>query len=231
MLLRWTRAALLGAVVFGSGVLAHASADGLLPGVTTLVLLYVGCVAGCAVFLGARASSSRLVLLSVAGQVAVHTLLAASAGHRGDASLVRSASVAHRVAIQPWNPRSGQTYDQWVHQFAGNQPTGLELPGWITHSIVDLSAHPVMALAHVVGAVAIGLWLARGEQALWMLVVLTSDQVLASVRRLIVCVRPMFPLGPLRLARIDFFIDPAPRRSVWSRVPALRGPPVLLPAR
>src|SRR5690349_13093944 len=106
--LRWSRAALLGAMAFLAGVGAHLSADGRLPGPVGLTLLALGCTTGAAMFLGRQASTRRLIVLVVGGQGFVHTGLAALAGHRGDP--VRVAPRLHPVAAVD---RSGSYFDQW----------------------------------------------------------------------------------------------------------------------
>jgi hypothetical protein len=87
--LRWTRALLLAVVAMGSGVIAHLSADGRLPGPWVLALLFLLCVAGAAALLGRPASTLRVVVMTVAGQTFVHGFLTALSGHRGDPPLRR----------------------------------------------------------------------------------------------------------------------------------------------
>src|SRR4051794_11031166 len=57
--LRWARALLLAVVAMGSGVIAHLTADGRLPGPAMLGLLFLLCVAGAAALLGRPASTLR----------------------------------------------------------------------------------------------------------------------------------------------------------------------------
>lgn len=230
--LRWARAATLGVVALGTGTVAHAGADGLLPGPTGMVVLAVLCTALAAAFLGRQASTTRLVALVVGGQSLVHTGLAAMAGHRGDP--VTSAATTPRVAPTPVpGPRTGSYYEQW----AQSRPVGGEVepvvPAWLVHAFADLAGHPVMALAHVLAAVAVGLWLAVGERALWAVLVLTAALALALVRRL----HDALTGGPVAVPvpgaaarRAAYARLPIPRRPAWSHPLTRRGPPALLTA-
>ncbi len=60
-------------------------------------------------------------------------------------------------------------------------PSGPVLTGpalWLHHLGEDLTAaHAVMALAHGAAAAVVGLWLARGEHAVWLLVALAGQVV------------------------------------------------------
>ena len=88
--LLWGRAAVVGLLAFGLGVLGYASADGLLPGSGVLVGLAVVSVLFSVPMLTSRASTLRLVMLVVGGQTATHLSLSLSAGHAGDPRAVRS---------------------------------------------------------------------------------------------------------------------------------------------
>ena len=93
----WSRAALLGGVMLGSGAVSHVAAGGLLPHPLVVLLLGGGCVVLSARFLLGRASTRRVVALVVAGQALSHTVLSALAGHRGDPVSVSGASGAPSV--------------------------------------------------------------------------------------------------------------------------------------
>src|SRR3954453_165245 len=82
--LRWCRALLLATVAFVAGVAAHLGADGLMPGRTALVILFLTCTVGAAVFLGRPASRLRVVLLLVGGQTFIHGGPPPLGGARGD---------------------------------------------------------------------------------------------------------------------------------------------------
>ena len=232
--LRWTRALLLAAVAMGSGVIAHLTADGRLPGPAVLGLLFLLCVAGAAALLGRPASTLRVVVMTVAGQTLVHGFLTALSGHRGDPPLrrvmVASAPVPAPVPTGPG--RRGSYFDLVyapTHQGAGAQ---LVLPAPVQHLMADVSGpHAVMALAHVAAAVIVGLWLAVGERALWHLVVLAAD----GARRVVEAACSSYARvrwgARVLLAPLPLPDDrPPPRlRQVLDRIVVRRGPP-LLPA-
>ncbi len=233
--LRWTRALLLAVVAMGSGMVAHISADGRLPGPEVLGVLFLVCVVAAAGFLGRPASTLRVVVLTVAGQTFVHGFLTALSGHRGDPPLHRIAATP--VPVQPSVPTPGQgrsgTYFDLAYaptdQAAGTQ---LALPAPVQHLMADLTGpHAVMALAHIAAAVLVGLWLAVGERALWHLVALATDgargvvaATCASYALVRLAVRIALPPLPLR------DLGPPPKaRDVLDRIVVRRGPP-LLPA-
>jgi hypothetical protein len=232
--LRWTRALLLAVVAMGSGVIAHLTANGRLPGPAVLGLLFLLCVAGAATLLGRPASTLRVVAMTVAGQTFVHGFLTALSGHRGDPPLRRAvATPAPAPAALPTGPgRSGSYFDLVyapAHQGAGAQPV---LPAPVQHLMADLTGpHAVMALAHVAAAVIVGLWLAVGERALWLLVGLAAD----GARRVVEAACSSYARvrggtrelpAPLPLRRDG---PPPRRRQVLDRIVVRRGPP-LLPA-
>lgn len=224
--LRWWRALALASVAVGTGAVAHVSADGLLPGAVGLTVLVALCTALIAAFLGRQASTLRVVTLVVAGQAFVHAGLAALAGHRGDPL----ATPAPHPVIPPLGsgPRTGSYFDQWAH----TQPTGATapaVPGWLVHTVTDVAAHPAMALAHVGAAVAVGLWLAVGERALWAVLALTAALAVRLVRALAagLVLPPALPVAPASRSRRRPRI---PRTLQHSPGVSRRGPPHLLAA-
>ncbi len=205
-MLVWARAAVLGPAVLASGVVSHVAADGLLPHPVLLVGMLAACVALAALFLGAPASPARLVLLLVGGQALTHVLLSAGAGHAGTAAPAAASAEAHH----------------------GTATHGLA-PHVLEHV---LEQGPLMVVAHALGAVALGLWLAVGESALWHLVALTAGRIRVAVlaRRSLThaslvgvhhASRRLPVPAPLHLA----LPDTLPHRLVTRR-----GPPALLAA-
>jgi hypothetical protein len=184
--LRWSRALLLGVVAMGSGVLAHVSAGGLMPGSTALLVLLGLCVTTAASLLGRPASTLRVVVLLMSGQTVIHGALTAMSGHRGDPPVVHA-----RHPATPLRPtltggdgrRVGSLYDQlYVHQTGAARPQ-LSVPAPVQHVVADLTGpHAAMALAHLAAAAAVGLWLAMGERALWTVLTLMADRVRHTVR-------------------------------------------------
>ena len=232
--LRWTRALLLAVVAMGSGVVAHVSADGRLPGPAVLGVLFLVCVAGAAAFLGRPASTLRVVVLTVTGQTVVHGFLTALSGHRGDPPLRRVAAVTPSLHAQvpTGQGRRGSYFDLAYAPGHQGSSTQLVLPAPVQHLMADLTGpHALMALAHVAAAVVVGLWLAVGERALWHLVALATDgarrvvaAACASYALVRLAARSVLPPLPLRET------GPVPRPSqVLDRIVVRRGPP-LLPA-
>jgi hypothetical protein len=175
-LLRWSRAVLLGAVAMVAGVLGHLSADGLLPGPWALTVVLAVCIAGSAVFLGRPASRLRVVSLLVGGQTFVHGTLTALAGHRGDPPLRHALPPDPAVPVPHTSvTRVGSLADQYYAGHPASKHVSLTVPFPVQHLVADMTQqHAVMALAHLLAAVAVGLWLARGERALWALLALTA---------------------------------------------------------
>ncbi|MBO9524364.1 MAG: hypothetical protein J7518_22735 [Nocardioidaceae bacterium] len=226
--LRWARAAVLASVALGTGAVAHLSADGLLPGPGGLLVLALAWTTLAAMLLGRQASTLRLVALVVGGQAFVHTGLAAMAGHRGDPVTPHAAPSPLPMPTPHPVPRTGSYFDQW----AQSRPQGgaaPAVPAWLVHAVADVAEHPAMALAHVLAAVAVGLWLAVGERALFALLALTLTLVVALVRRLASVLGPV-PLVPRPVRRASYGLLRVPRRDVWSLGPVRRGPPFLLTA-
>ena len=154
--LRWARATVLALVSLTLGAGAHAGADGALPGPLWLLALLAPSVAAAARLLGRPATQGRVVLLVVAGQLLTHTALAALAGHPPPVT----GNAGH-------TGHAGHLADA-AAQTAGHGPAA------------------VMALAHLMAAVVVGLYLAVGEDALWGLLALAGDraQQLVAVDRL-----------------------------------------------
>jgi len=142
--LLWCRAALLASVALLAAALAHLGADGRLPGPLVLVVLLVTGTALCAPLLRREASRARVCALLVLGQAGVHVVLTALSGHAGHPGMPAADHAEHHAA----GPGSA-----------------------LEHLTSDLSGpHAVMAVAHALAAVVVGLWLASGERALWALV-------------------------------------------------------------
>jgi hypothetical protein len=154
-LLRWVRALVLAGVCLTLGVTLHVSADGLLPGPVPLLVLLGLSTAGAAAFLGAPASTRRVVALLVVWQTLVHGALTVLSGHRGDlpGSHAEAAGHGHGVASAR-----------------------------VQHLLADVTGpHVAMALGHLLAAAVVGLWLAAGERALWRLLTLAVRPVLSVV--------------------------------------------------
>jgi len=161
----WVRAFVLAAVALATGAVAHVQADGLLPGTDVLLVVTALGALACAPLLTREVSTPRLVVLLVAGQSVVHLVLSVTAGHRGQAA---SAPTIDRTPVTPMpTGRRGSYFDVAYAPAAGQHDAGLSVPAPLLHAFGDVTAHPGMALAHVLAAAACGWWLAQGERALW----------------------------------------------------------------
>ena len=180
----WGRAALVGLLTTGLGIIGHVSADGLLPGPGVLVGLAVASVLLGVPVLAREASRLRLVCLTVGGQTVTHLVLAVTAGHRGDVP-APSTTPATPLPSAPTLPtvdgrRVGSLQDAFQSGDGGASAhaTGLAVPG---HLVQDLSTHAPMMAAHLVVAALVGLWLAHGERVFWTLVRTTAGGLLSLV--------------------------------------------------
>ena len=222
--LRWTRAVLIASVAVSTGVVAHVSADGLLPGPRGLVLLTVLCTALTATFLGRQVGTLRIVALVVLGQGFIHSGLAAMAGHRGDPI---GTPTHYPVPAMGSGPRTGSYFDQWAQV----QPHGSSaaVPAWMVHTVADIAAEPLMAATHVLAAVVVGAWLAVGERALWAVVAVTAALTVRLVRALAAAL--VLPVPPAAAPVTSAFHRPRiPRTLQHSPGVTRRGPPRLLVA-
>lgn len=244
----WSRAAVLGPVVLVSGAVSHVAADGRLPSAVPMVLVLAACTLLSAFFLRSRASALRLVALLVGGQAATHLLLSVTAGHHGAGSGASgvgpvsgsSAGPALQVVADDGGRRVGSLADHFdAASAAGGRAGEAVTAGPFAQAATHLVEHtlaqgPLMLLAHTLGAVALGLWLAVGESALWHLLVLASVRArvaatlplallplhasalggLAAARRL--------PVPPLLLLPLE--------RTLPHPLVTRRGPPFLLAA-
>jgi hypothetical protein len=176
---------------------------------------------------------TRVVALLVAGQAVVHVVLSAAAGHRGDpvsrAVAPAPAPVAPPVAAT--GERRGSYFDVAYAPTVGDQSGGLSLPAPLLHAVADATAHPLMALAHLLAAVACGIWLAMGERALWQLVDLTSRAwsglAAPALSRWATAVRAVaIAAVEVRIPELVLVVlAPAPQSAVRSRSVSRRGPP------
>lgn len=146
--LRGTRALVLSAVALLLAVVAHTTAGGQSPGPVTVVVMLGGGILASGAGFGREATTSRVVALLVAGQAGMHLVMTAVSGH-GEAP----------------------------------EPPPSSLSGFLAHAAGHLAedltpAEAPMALAHLVAAALVGLWLARGERVLWSLL-----RLLAGVAR------------------------------------------------
>ncbi len=229
--LRWTRAALVAALILGSGLAAHVSAGGQLPDLRVIVLLASTTLLGCAALLGRPVTTRAAIALLALGQAGFHLTLTALAGHAGAGSHTVAGGSGRADILQlsaAGGRRTGSLRDLMS---SPPVPTGGDLqlvaPHWVQHVVADLSgANAVMALAHLAAAGAVGWWLASGEAALWTLVCLSCSQTWTFVLLLIASAGPVLARGPGRRSiPAGAWVEQPLARWVVERRPARRGPP------
>jgi len=185
--LLWSRAALLATVVVVVSAVGHVSADGRLPGPSSLAALLVATTVVSARFLTRQASTLRLVALLVGGQSAIHAALTAMAGHGPPPRPTGPA--ASFVFEGTRTERTGSYFDQVAAMQASSavEPgaaAGPDVAAGISHLVEHLSTqNPAMVLAHLLAVVLLGAWLAVGERALWTVLMLTTKRLSRVVPR------------------------------------------------
>ncbi len=236
--LRWGRASVLAAVAAATGVAAHLGAGGLMPGAAGLIVIFAVCLAWSAALLGRPATTRRVVLMVMAVQTFTHGALTAMSGHRGDPVIASSTSHPKPLPVPPATVMDGSQRAPWGDQMhaanpAAGAPVQLSVPAPVQHLIADFTGpHALMAIAHLVAAAAVGLWLARGEQLVWSLVSLSAQSAVAFASSIVAVLRgPAVTrhLGPVTATRGAAPEDAGLSRPVRWFTPAAarRGPPVL----
>jgi hypothetical protein len=219
----WLRALLVATLVVFLGVAGHVSAAGLLPAPGWLVAMLVVTVLLCVPLVRRRVGPVRMAGALVGGQAAVHLCLTMTAGHVGDPARRLPHVPAPGQARLPTvdGRRVGsllEAYQSSPGVSARQTPT---LP--LHHLVADLSCHAPMATAHLVAAALVGVWLARGEKALWTLFALLGRRLVLA-RDLVVPLPPALRRAAARRRRRETAPGPG-----WLVPPnARRGPPALV---
>lgn len=232
----WGRATVLGAVGLATGAGSHLLGGGRLPHAAVLLVLLAVSVAVSTRFLLGWASATRLVVLVVLAQSGWHLVLSVLAGHAGDPSTRALSAVPAAPTLPGGGGRTGSLHDAYLATVptTAAAPVGTAAPGegLLAHQVDHLLHQGLpMVLAHLLGAALLGLFLARGEAALWHLLLLAATRTawaLAGLRAL-AATRPLPPV----VARAATTPDdvPAVASQVLARGPlSRRGPPVLLAA-
>lgn len=151
--LLWSRASCVGLLTVTFGAVGHAAAAGGLPGPEVLAMMLLVSVLGAAPFLTRPAGRTRVVGMTVGGQVLVHGALTLSGGGHGAAG---AAPQAHHMP----------------------PPSGTDSAGIV---LAHLGADAPMTALHLAAAVLVGLWLAHGERCLWTIVVFSARRVFAAL--------------------------------------------------
>jgi hypothetical protein len=158
--LRGMRVLTLPLVLFTSGLAGHVASGGATPAGWVLVALFVLTVVGLAPFTGTPLSPARVVALLVGGQGVLHTALQLLGGTAVTATTtICDAGTGGSVSSPTSSHLMTHPDAAAVHGFSISQMSG---------------GHLVMLLAHLAAAVVVGVWLAAGERALWMLLALAA---------------------------------------------------------
>lgn len=228
------RAAVLGTAGLGCGAASHVAGGGHLPGGAALAVLLGVSIAVATLWLRTWATTTRLVLAVVLAQTGWHLVLSLLAGHAGDTPVATATTQppAPLPATFGEGRRTGslhEVYAAMVPPAPAPAPTGSG-DGLVAHQVAHVvDQGPLMVLAHAAGAVLLGVFLARGEAALWRLVSLVAATLERALVAGVLCAAG--PLGTPRcgacVVRASQVLHPScPARSA----PRRRGPPFLLAA-
>jgi hypothetical protein len=205
-------------VLFTSGLAGHVAGDGATPPGWVLVALFMLTVVAVAPFAGASLSPARVVALLIGGQGVLHAALQLLGG------TFAATTVMPGAAIGPATGSAPASSHLMMHHGAGasHGPVMSLMSG----------GHLVMLVAHLAAAVVVGLWLAAGERALWMLLALTARPLVDAWRTVKAVVRG--GVGALVVScprlQIGWGLRPVVSGRVWTvGVVARRGPPAGLP--
>lgn len=162
------RALTLPCVSFASGLASHAAGGGLVPTGSVLVVLFVLTVVVVAPFARAPLRPATAVALLIGGQGLLHAGLELLSSTAVPAPIVMCGASTDVMAAAP-------TTSCHVMMHGGAASPGLAMP-------VLSGGHLVMVLGHIAAAIVVGLWLAAGERALCMLLVLGMRPVVNAWR-------------------------------------------------
>ena len=156
VVLRWVRALTLPSVLFTSGFAGHVAGGGATPAASVLVSLFVLTVVVVAPFARAPIRPAGAVALLVGGQGLLHAALQLLSGTAVTAPIVMCGAGTVAMAA------SSSTTSCHLMTHSGDASHGLAMP-------LMSGGHLLMLLGHLAAAVVVGVWLAAGERALWML--------------------------------------------------------------
>ena len=156
---RGMRILTLPSVLFTSGLAGHVAGDGATPPGWVLVALFMLTVVAVAPFAGASLSPARVVALLIGAQGVLHAALQLLGG-------TFKATTMPGAGIGPATGSAPASSHLMMHHSAGASH-GPVMP-------LMSGGHLVMLVAHLAAAVVVGVWLAAGERALWMLLALTA---------------------------------------------------------
>jgi hypothetical protein len=217
VVLRQVRLLTLPSELFASGLAGHAAADGVTPGTSVLIPLFVLTVVLVAPFVGAPTRPARAVALLAGGQGLLHAALQLLGGTAAPATTTMCGAASH-VAAMP-SPTSSH---MMMHQHCAAAAHGSALSGMS-------GGHLVMLLGHLAAAIVVGAWLVAGERAFWTLLALTARPVAEAWRTVTEVLRVGVGgvVADCQRLQLGWGLPSVVRDSVWAAgVVPRRGPPV-----
>lgn len=212
--LRWMRALTLPSVLFFSALAGHAAGGGAAPSGSVLVPLFALTVAAVAPFARSPIRPAAVVALIIGGQGVLHAAFQLLSGTAGTATTVMCGADLGGAAVS-----SPSGCHVMTHPSAASH--GLATP------LIN-GGHIAMLLGHLAAAVVLGVWLAAGERALLMVLVLAVRPVVAAWRTVTALVRDGAGsmIGSYLRLQLGWDLPCAARRLVWAAgAVSRRGPP------
>jgi hypothetical protein len=212
---RGMRALTLPSVLFTSGLAGHVAGDGPTPPGWVLVALFALTVVAVAPFTSAPLNPARVVALLIGGQGVLHAALLLLGG-----TAVTTTTTIHGAATGEATGSAPASSHLMMHH-------GTEASQGPVVSLMS-GGHLVMLLAHLAAALAVGLWLAAGERALWTLLTITARPLVEAWRTVAAVAHGGADAFAISCPRLQ--IGWGPRRVVIGRVwtagvVSRRGPP------
>jgi hypothetical protein len=203
----------LPSVLFTAGLAGHAFAGGDTPAASVLVPLLLLTVLVVAPFVEGAPSPARSVALLAVGQGLLHAALQLLGG-TGLAT-----TTMHGAAAGVASGSAPASSHLMMHH-------GADASDGFVLSLMS-GGHLVMLLAHLAAGIVVGLWLAAGERAFWMLLALTARPVVNAWRAVTAVARGVgaVVVTSMRL-QPGWGLRCVVRRSMWTvGVVSRRGPP------
>jgi hypothetical protein len=212
--LRWVRALTLPSVLFFSALAGHAAGGGVAPSGSALAALFVLTVAAVTPFARSPIRPAAVVALLVGGQGLLHAAFQLLSETAGPASTLMCDVEMGAAAVS-----SPSSCHLMTHTGAASH--GFAMP------LIN-GGHLIMLFGHLAAAVVAGIWLAAGERALWMVLVLAARPVVNAWRTVTAVVRGGVGalIGSCLRIQLGWDLPCAARRLVWAAgAVSRRGPP------
>jgi|RhiMethySRZTD1v2_1073278.scaffolds.fasta_scaffold01332_19 hypothetical protein len=159
------RALTLPSVLFTTGLAGHTAGGGLIPTASVLVSLFVLTVVAVVPFARSPLRPATTLALLIGGQGLLHA-----------AFQLLSGPAVTAQTVMPGGAMTMSSSTSSCHSIVHS--------GTASHGLMPAMSggHFVMVLGHLAAAAAVGVWLAAGERALWMLLALATRPVLDAWR-------------------------------------------------